>query len=108
MPKQYRVIILPEAFNDLDQILDYVKRQSPKNAVSLIDRLERAIYSLNQLPHRHKVHRWNRRPERMIRSVPVSSYIIYYRIIERPTTVRILTIRHGARKPPRGFSDLST
>lgn len=48
MPTQYRVIILSEAFRDLD------------------------------------------------------------RIIERATTVRILTIRHGARKPPRGFSDLST
>jgi len=106
MPTRYRVIILPEAFSDLESVINSIKVVSPQNAVSVLERLERAIAALDELPHRHKAHRWNRRPERTIRSVPVSSFIIYYRIIERPPTVRVLTIRHGARKPPRGFRDL--
>ncbi|HEY2588705.1 MAG TPA: type II toxin-antitoxin system RelE/ParE family toxin [Tepidisphaeraceae bacterium] len=107
MPTLYRVIVLPEAFADLDRIIDYIKRDSPQNAMLVVERLQKAIESLDELPHRHKIHRWDRRPERVIRSVPVSSYIIYYRVIDTPPTVRVLTIRHGARRPPRRFSDLS-
>jgi plasmid stabilization system protein ParE len=33
----------------------------------------------------------------------VPPFIIYYRITEKPATVRVLTVRHGARRQPRRF-----
>jgi hypothetical protein len=39
MPDVYRVIVLPEAFDDLDAIVDHIKRESPQNAAGTIDRL---------------------------------------------------------------------
>jgi plasmid stabilization system protein ParE len=105
MPGDYRVIILPEAFTDLDGIVDYIAEDSPKNAANIIDRLQRAAKSLGQLPQRYQAYRWNKYPERIIRSMPVPPYVIYYRVIEQPPTVRVLkTIRHSARRRPRDSS----
>jgi len=101
MPDAYRVILLPEAFDDLDAIVDYIEHESPKNAALTVERILRAAQSLSQLPHRYKVHRSKKQLDRTIHSMPLPPFIIYYRIIEQPPTVRVLTIRHGARRPPR-------
>lgn len=103
MPATHRVILQAEAFKDLDAIIDYIKQHSPRNAASMVDRLWEACQSLDQLPYRYKVHRSSRRPDRVVYSMPVPPYIVYYRVVRRPPTVRILTIRHGARLPPRRF-----
>jgi hypothetical protein len=34
---------------------------------------------------------------------PVPPFILYYQVIEKPPTVRILTIQHGARRQPKKF-----
>ncbi len=103
---QYRVIILPEAYDNLDQILDYIKSESPQNAAKTVDRLWKAAQSLGQFPRRYKVHRRTRRPAQTIRSMPVPPFVIYYHIVENPRTVRILTVRHAARQPPTRFGPL--
>jgi len=103
MTPSYRVILLPRAFDDLDAIVDYIEKDSPQNAASVLDQLWQAAQSLSTLPHRYKIHRSNRKPERVIHSMPVQSFIIYYQIIEHPPTVRVLTIRHGARRQPKRF-----
>src|SRR4051812_43138640 len=103
MPARYRVIILPEAFRNLDEILDYIEQDSPQNAATTIDRLWSACRSLNALPHRYKVHRSANAPARIIHSMPVPPFIVYSRVIERPATIRVLTIKHGAKRPPRRF-----
>jgi plasmid stabilization system protein ParE len=35
-----------------------------------------------------------------IRSLPVGSYVVYFRVIEAKRLVTILEIRHAARRPP--------
>jgi len=37
--------------------------------------------------------------------MPVPPFIVYYRIIERSAAIRILMIRHGARRAPRRFKE---
>jgi plasmid stabilization system protein ParE len=59
--------------------------------------------SLDRLPHRCKVHRSNRNSTRVIRSLPVPPFIVYYRIIEADRVVEVITVRHGARRQPRSF-----
>jgi plasmid stabilization system protein ParE len=104
MPRSYRIILLPEAYDDLGEIFDYIKRDSPQNAVTTVDRLVRSAQSLSQFPHRYKVHRWRRRPSEIIHSMPVPPFIVFYCVIEKISTVRVLTIRHGARQPPKRFA----
>jgi toxin ParE1/3/4 len=98
MPQAYRVIVSPRAFADLDAILDYISQDSPANAVKMIDRLWDSAKSLEQLPHRYRIVFGRRRPAKETRMMPVPPYLIYYRIVEEQSVVRVITIRHAARR----------
>lgn len=100
MPDIYQVILSPQAFDDLNAILEYIKQDSPQNASRVIDRLQRTAESLTELPHRYKTHRNRRRPELVIRAMPVPPFVIYYRVVEESSTVHVLTMRHGPRRKP--------
>lgn len=99
----YRVILLAEAFDDIDRIVEYIKRDSPQNAAAVLDRLWKAAQSLSILPHRCKIHRSSKDATRIIRSMVVWPFIVYYRVLDRHRTVEVLTIRHGSRRQPRRF-----
>ena len=103
MSRVYSVIVTPEALDNLDAIVNYIKRNSPQKAAATIERLWNATQALSQLPHRCKVHRSSNRPERVVHSMSVPPYLIYYRILETPPIVRVLTIRHGTRRQPQRF-----
>jgi plasmid stabilization system protein ParE len=103
MPQQYRVIVQAEAFDDLDRILDYIRQDSPQNAVRTLDRLWYACNSLVILPRRHKVHQHRTDPALSVHSMPLPPFIIYYRVDDKTRVVRVLTVRHGAQRQPRRF-----
>ena len=103
MPQAYSVIVLPRTFTDLVEILDHIAIDSPQNAVTTIDRLWRAMQSLQLLPHRYKIHEGRKDPSKTVRSMPVSPFIIYYRVDDQMHVVRILHVRHGHRRQPRRF-----
>jgi plasmid stabilization system protein ParE len=85
------------------EIYEYISRQSPQNAADVLKRIFDTIDSLDELPHRYKVHRSNKNPERVIRSVVVWPYIVYCRIDDRRKLVEIQAVIHGARRQPRRF-----
>ena len=99
----YRVIVLPQAFDDIDRIIEYIRAQSPQNAAQTLERLWAATQSLVEFPHRYKVHRSSRDPSRVVRSMPERPFVIYYRVIEQHRAVEVLTIRHGRQRRPRGL-----
>ena len=101
MAPLYRIIILPEASSDLVHIFEYIVQDSPQNASSMTQRIFDTIDSLEYFPHRFKIHRSRKSPDRVIRSVAVLPFVIYYRIIASESVVEVLTVRHGARRPPR-------
>ena len=103
MPRDYRVIVSPEAFDRMDGIIDYVAAQSPANAAKLIDRLWESMQSLRDLPHRHAVVSARRQPNRAVRRMVVAPYLVYYRVDDAARVVRILTVRHGRQRQPRRF-----
>ena len=104
MTPAYRVIILPEAFDDIDKIVEHIAKDSRQNAAAMIDRLYAACLSLGTFPRRYKVYRSSKNPSYVVHSMPVPPFIIYYRVMEHPQTVRILTVRHCARRQPKRFS----
>ena len=45
----------------------------------------------------------DQRLKQTVRSVPLKPHVIYFRVIEREHVVRVLMVRHGARRRPRRF-----
>jgi len=97
MSDTYRVIISPQAVEDLIRILDEVAKQSPRNAVKVIDRLVIELNSLAEFPRRYAVIEDATVPFD-VRRMPIPPFRALYRVIEQHRTVEILTVRHGRQK----------
>jgi len=50
MPATYRVIVTPAALEDLDRITEYIKQDSPQNALSVFNQLWQTCHSLSIFP----------------------------------------------------------
>lgn len=103
MPSAYRAILAPEASADLAALHARIERDSPDNAAKVVGGILAAIESLKAFPHRTVLPRQSRKVEHPVRSLPVKPYVIYFRVIDEEQVVRVLTIRHGARRRPRRF-----
>jgi len=103
MPEHYRIRIMPRAASDLVTICSFIELHSPQNAASIARELVTAIDSLEILPHRYKIHQHRKESSKSVRSMPVSPFIVYYRVVHHLHVVEVLTVRHGSRQPPKGF-----
>lgn len=99
----YRVIITPRAGRDLEAIYDHIAHDSEQNAASMVTRILDELEPLRQLPHRKVVERQNHKLRHPVRSIPVPPYVVYSRVLDDDRIVRVLHVRHGARRPPRRF-----
>jgi toxin ParE1/3/4 len=99
---RFRVILSPRAFADLDRILDYIAKDSPMNAARFIDHLQAEMDGLADLPYRYPIHQETRR-RAPVRRMPVPPYLVYYRVIDAHRAIRVLMVRHGARRQPKRF-----
>ena len=97
----FRLIYVPRAAADLRDIQDYIARDSLKNEEQMIARIMDAVDSLKEFPHRAVAERQYRRLKHPTRTLSVKPYIVYFRVIDEGRVVRILHIRHGARRRPR-------
>jgi plasmid stabilization system protein ParE len=69
----------------------------------MVERILAAIETLKLAPNRTIYKQKSRKLDRPVRSLAVSSYIVYFYMIDDERIVRILTIRHGARRKPSRF-----
>lgn len=85
------------ALNDLSKILDYLDERSPRGALGVKLAIRRAINAIGENPGVGRASgRGGTRP------MPVGRYpYLIYWIVEE-NEVRVVHIRHGARKPWRG------
>lgn len=105
MPAHYHVIIPPKTAADLADICAFIERQSPQNAASVALDIVTAIDALERFPHRYRVHEHRKNPVLTVRSMPVPPFIVYYRVDDARLAVRVLSVRHGARRQPKRFKD---
>ena len=95
----YEVLLAPEAMRDLREIYRYIALdlQSAQNAAAQLDRLERRIHALGELPERYRV--YDREPwrSRNLRVMPVDSYLVFYIPDSRAQTVNVLRVMYGRR-----------
>lgn len=87
-----RIIYSAPARNDLLEIWDYIKDDSESAADSFINRIKDTLSRLATAPELGRP-RTELHPE--FRSMPVSSYVVFYRAL--PETVEVIRIVHGAR-----------
>ena len=89
----YQVIWSPEALDDVDAIAEYIAKDSPLYAQSVVEQIQTVSRKLSGLPHRGCIVpelKNNHYRERF-----VYSYRLIYRVAEQ--TVYILALIHGAR-----------
>jgi plasmid stabilization system protein ParE len=94
----YRIIIAPRAARDLDQILDHIAKDSPANGESVANRISHGIELLGEVPHRAEVREVAGGGGDPVRSLAVRPSIVFFRTIDDQKVVRVLRIRHGARR----------
>lgn len=95
----FKVNITRQAEEDLRGIFEYIayKLQSFQNAAGLLDRLEKAILSLNEMPERYRAYEKEPWHGRGLRVMPVDSYLIFYIPYRSTKTVEVIRVMYGGR-----------
>ena len=95
----YEVIISDQAQADLREIFAHIAfgLQSKINAARQIDRIEKEIMSLSEMPERYK--RYEREPwfSRNTHMVTVDRFCVFYQVDRDSDTVYILRVLYGGR-----------
>ncbi len=101
-PATHQVTVSARALRDLTRIGDYIQRESPSNAILILDRTLVGMANLDLMPDRFRVGGLTRRG-RPVHVLTVDPFLVYYRVDHAKRTVIILRIVHGARRQPRRF-----
>lgn len=93
----YAVKLLKRAYRDLDGIYAYIAETllEPGTALKLLDTLEEAILSLEQLPHRGTLRKTGVYTDKGYRQLFIRNFTIIYRINDADKQVIVVTIRYS-------------
>lgn len=96
----YSVKISEKAESDLKEIFEYVAFEllSVQTAFDLLERLEKSILNLNQMPNRHRIYEKEPWKTRELRIMPVENYIVLYIVDEESAVVNIVRVMYGGRE----------
>jgi plasmid stabilization system protein ParE len=98
--KQYSIVILPNAEQEIEDAYLYIKKDSPINALNWYQEIYQKIQSLSSLPLRCPLAPENDFFEEEIRHLIIQNYRILYTTTE--DTVYILYARHGRQQWLKG------
>jgi len=103
MTPRYRIMYSPRAIKDIQQIYSHIAEDSPERAENVADTILLAISQLKFFPKRQQVFLAGHAMSQTVYSLPVEPYMVYFRILEVESLIRIARIRHGARRPLKRF-----
>lgn len=90
-----KVIIRESAYADLERIYAWIAKDSPRNAISVVRRVDAAIEDkLAFFPYMGRHGRASGTREWVVHGLP---YIIVYRVDEELDELTVLAIFHGAQ-----------
>ena len=103
----YEVRMTPEAKNDLRGIFEYIAfdLQSVQNAAGQIDRLEKGISELNQMPERFRKYEKEPWHSRNLRVMPVDNYLVFYIPDQTTQIVTVICVMYGGRDADRRLNE---
>lgn len=93
---KYTVKLYAHANQDLDGIYTYIAKKllEPDAALNMVDELENAIFSLEQLPERGAIRRTGTYANGDYRQLFVKNYVIIYRVLKEKKEVHIVTVQY--------------
>lgn len=95
----FHVNISQQAEDDLRGVFEYIayKLQSFQNAAGQLDRIEKAILSLDQMPERYRAYEKEPWFSRGLRVMPVDNYLIFYIPYRDNQSVEVIRVMYGGR-----------
>lgn len=93
---RYRVSLLASAVRDLDEIADYIGKESPKNALVYAERILDRIDGLELLPLANPAVPGTRKA---FRRMTVGSHHVFYRVNAKRRVVDVVRVLHAHRDP---------
>lgn len=96
---KYKVKINPRAMRELDNIYKYItnERLAPESAKGQVDRIKKAVLSLDTFPQSHQERNEGRYAGKGYRQLLIDNYIAIFRIDEAHKTVYVVTIQYQGR-----------
>lgn len=96
---KYKVKVNPRAIRDLDNIYEYIadEKLAPENAKGQVERIKKAVLSLDTFPQSHQERNEGRYAGRGYRQLLIDNYIAIFRIDEPHKTVYVITIQYQGR-----------
>ena len=96
MSNKYKIVYLPVAERDLSEIFEYISRDSPSAALSLLDKIDEDVSRLAEFPQLGKTPQDNRLQKLGYKMLIINNYLVFY--VLKQKTVEIRRILHGKRK----------
>lgn len=95
----YHITLTQQAQTDLKEIFKYIAfdLQSVQYATGQLNRLEKAIASLSEMPERFRIYDNPKWRERNLRMMPVDNYLVFYIPNQHSEIVTVLRILYGGR-----------
>ncbi|MCA9670716.1 MAG: type II toxin-antitoxin system RelE/ParE family toxin [Myxococcales bacterium] len=90
-----KIVLSPEAVDDLEAIFDYILEDNPHMATVVLERIQARIAELASSPH---LGRPGRVPGTRELVIPRTPFIVPYEVVG--DVVEVLRVYHGARQWP--------
>ena len=107
MADRYNVIILPEAQQDIRNIVLYIARNlaAPQAALNLQEEIQEGINSLSEMPKRYKTVDQQPWKDSGVRRVIIKNYYVYYVVDDESMTVKIIAVIYTRMNQENQMSD---
>ena len=95
----YKIIYSPESLDDLRTIYSYIafEKLASKNAIDQVNRIRKAIRSLDLFPEGHSTVEWEPWASMQMHFLPVDNFIVYYLVDNSSGSVKIVRIFYSGR-----------
>ena len=96
---KYKVKVNPRAIRELDHIYEYIANEklSPENAKRQVDRIKKAVLSLDTFPQSRQERSEGKYAGKGYRQLLIDNYIAIFRIDEPQKNVYVVTIQYQGR-----------
>lgn len=96
MSRPFTIRYLPPAEQDLNDIFNYILKDNPSAAVSLLERFDKSIFQLADNPELGVVPKDERLRNLGYRMLIIDKYLVFY--VVKGKIVQIRRVIHGSRR----------
>ncbi|MDP4183075.1 MAG: type II toxin-antitoxin system RelE/ParE family toxin [Bacillota bacterium] len=107
---KYNIILTERADNDLRSIYEYIAFTllEPEIAVGQLERVEKGIMSLDEMPERFRMFEKEPWHSRGLRQMPVDHFIVFYIPRTEDKSVNVIRVMYGGRDIDEQFKKTNT